>query len=190
MHNPNLAKLFLRAMKRDPFSKETLEIVANNSSGNVWFVGGYVFRTLARELYGSAEPAPDIDIIVARYHGPPRLPRGWKSVTNRYGNPKFKREGCKIDLIPIRNITRIKQKGLAPTIRNYLAGTPLTIQSLAFDVRNNRVVGAEGVRALKARTVGVHNRDEAQAWAETYNTTVRERITSKANAIGFTPLYD
>lgn len=180
------SRLFRRGTEHDTAFKEALSVVQNNNKGNCWIVGGYVFRTIARQLYGSAQPAPDLDIIAENPTIPPELPRGWKARANKFGSPKLIGPGEMIlDLIPLTAIHSVKQRGLRPSIRNYLSGVPLTIQAIAYDIRRRQMRGATGIRALQNRTVGINNIKELEYNAEISGHSPKDLLHNKAKPLGF-----
>lgn len=183
--------LFRRAAERDPRFRDACELIARNTRGRYWICGGYVFRTLARERYGTGQNAPDIDIMTEKRLPAPVCPEGWNLLQNRYGNHKFvRRDGLKVDVWCLHDMHGIRTLGLRTTLRNYLRCTPLTVQSIVYDVTRQRVIGAVGIRALASRTIAINHLVRAQQWSHKYGTPLERMILSKAQSIGFTPIYD
>jgi hypothetical protein len=133
-----------------------VEIVRNNCQGQFWLIGGMVYRTLASMLYGAAKPEIDLDFIVSRPNKKFDLPDGWRVERNRFGTDKLvSLNGLKIDFVPLEDVFSIKARNLEPTIDNFLTGVPLDIQSIAFDVENEVVIGNLGFSALLTKMVRV-----------------------------------
>ena len=149
-------------------------------------IGGFVYRMIVRELY-CVPVTSDIDfdfiveIIAQKFDSPP----GWVAVSNSYGNPKLKGPRYEIDLVPLDNIHSVLRRGLEPTIENFLSGTPLTVQSIAYDVSNGRVIGDIGVSAIRARTVGVNDVVQANHRAELKGKSVQELVREAADSLDF-----
>ena len=61
----HLSEKFSRLIEEDSKYKEAKEIVLLNSSGDIWLVGGRVYRNLANILYGILIPkSTDFDFII------------------------------------------------------------------------------------------------------------------------------
>jgi hypothetical protein len=118
-------------------------------SGKAWLIGS----TIPLVIEGLPHDR-DYDFLVEEV---PEL-SGWTARTNSYGNPKFCRGTVEIDVVPLRNVYTIQSSGrgipggMAATIENYLTGTPLTHQSVAYDVQAKQLVGDTGLHAIHTRT--------------------------------------
>jgi len=173
---------------------QAVDLVCQNAQGGVWVIGSYVFGSLASALY-DAPPScgdiscGDIDFIVENSCGAVQLPRGWSLQRNRCGNPKFVKDGLRVDYVPLSTVSSIVRRGLEPTIENYLRGTPLTVQSIAFDVRTSKVIGLVGMRAVQERTVAVHDPVELVIASELKGLSVEAYLTRKADKLRFTPVF-
>ncbi len=156
-----LDKRFAQELLEDPTFGEAVHILRQNSQGNLWLIGGGVFRKLASLLYDTPLLQADYDFIVESPVKRFSLPAGWRVTANRHGNPKFCHGVRSIDYVPLSNIHSIKERGLIPNIEHYLSGVPLTVQSIAYDIEKGALIGAIGLAALDTRTVEVHNASEA-----------------------------
>ncbi len=162
--------------------KEAEKIARMNSTGKVYLVGGSVYRTIARVLYGIKQPQTDFDFLVERVNEKLSFPLGTIVSDNGYGEkvkqlrwrsewggfeygwefPRFTSlDGIHVDLLDLKNVHSIRERQVLPTLENYLTGVPLTIQSIAFDSDNNVIVGEVWLQAIQERTVGVNNFTEA-----------------------------
>src|SRR3990167_4093868 len=153
----NITQSFLSGVKNCQEFIEALEIVKRNSSGKIWLIGGFVYRTITSQLYGLPKPEVDLDFVVENSVLEFDLPDGWIVNINRYGNPKLVNGKKKIDYVPLRNIHSIIQRKIEPTIENFLTGVPLTVQSVVYDVNENRVIGEIGINALQRKVVEANN---------------------------------
>ena len=135
-------------------------IVMDNSSDKVWLIGGSVYRNIAHILYGADKPEVDFDFIIERPKENIILPNGWKLGQNRYGNPKFLGSKFSIDFVPLHNISSILRRKLAPSIENYLTGTPLNVQSIAYDVMKGRLAGNIGLKAIAEKIIRINNKEK------------------------------
>lgn len=188
MEKSEIVRKYLGMMLKDNNFWTAWSLVSGNYSGGIWLVGGYVYRNLAQILHGTPKPHVDFDFIIkhAREAEEIQLPAGWKVEKNHYENPKFVSEKFCIDYIPLGNIESIKRRGLAPTIENFLTGTPLTVQSVAFDCITQEIVGDVGLRAILERAVGINDREQAEIAARNKGKTIEEYVREKAKALGFT----
>jgi len=174
-----------------PDFREQLEIVRRNSRGKIWVIGGFVYKTLASELYGREIKTKDVDFLVENPNPEIVLPEGWKITLNHFGNPKFiPPDGKeKPDFVPLARVYSILKRRLPPEIENYLSGTPLNVQSIAYEV-DGRIIGDAGISALEKRVVAVHNLDMAKDVAYwIYNKTVNDIIKKAADELGFQAEY-
>ncbi|HII14841.1 MAG TPA: hypothetical protein HA362_00850 [Nanoarchaeota archaeon] len=164
------------------------KIVLDNSSGKVWLIGGSVYRNIAHILYGADKPKVDFDFIIESPKENIILPKGWKLGKNHYGNPKFLGRRFSIDFVPLHNISSILRRKLAPSIKNYLTGTPLTVQSIAYDVKGGKLAGEIGLKAIAEKTIGINNKEQAQIYALKKGISIEEMVRRKSESLGFTPL--
>jgi len=136
-------------------------------------VGGGLSRTLISNLYGGVKTEVDYDFIVNTLNSQLILPDGWKVTTNKYGNPKLIKEKQTIDIMPLDTIHSIKRRKLTPTINHFLTGTPFTIQSLAYNIKSEELVGPIGIKAILTKTVGINNLKQAMYNTKLKGTTVK-----------------
>jgi hypothetical protein len=183
----NFTEVFLRFASQKPEFREAVDLVQQNSEGNVWLVGGYVCRGIIQELYSIPMGDYDFDFVV-EMEKEIVLPESWKKKVNSYGNPKLVGLDYEIDYIPLNNIHSIQRRGLKPTIENFLSGTPLTIQSIAYDVANGEVIGEAGMKAIEMRTVAINNPEQAQHRAQLKGKTIEELVIEIAAQFDFTPI--
>ena len=183
MTKEKLNSIFIKELSSNEAYKRALGVVRKNRSGRIWLIGGFVFRTLAYKLYGCKSPRKDFDFIVEDIIKLLILPKGWQELETKFGNPKLKKDNLVIDLISLSNIHSIRARNMKPTIKNFLSGTPLTIQSIAFDVDNQRLIGKIGLRSLKDKTVGINNREEYKYVYRIYGDLYS--VKRFANSLGF-----
>jgi hypothetical protein len=178
---------YLGLMLKDENFWIAWSLVSGNAFGGLWLIGGYVYRNLAHVLHDTPKPRADFDFIVehAKEAREIKLHNGWKVEKNRYGNPKFVSEKFCIDYVPLANIDSIKRRGFAPTIENFLSGTPLTVQSVAFSIITQELVGDVGLKAILERTIGVNDKEQAEIAARNKGKSVKEYAEEKADALGF-----
>lgn len=179
---------FHKAVKNSAEFNESVSLVKNNCQGGAWLIGGFVFRNIADSLYGTGKPKVDLDFIVADPLKDIDLPRGWHRGLNRYGNPKLtKEDGTSIDFVPLQSVHSIVRRQLPATIENFLSGTPLTIQSISYDINEHKIIGDIGTEALISKTVAVNDTQQAEIYAQKKKKSVSDIIQEKAKELGFSP---
>lgn len=179
------SRIFSEVVEKNDEYNKAIAILRNNNMGKIWLIGGYVYRTLASQLYKIQPPKIDLDFIVEKAPQKPALPPGWWVEKNNFGNYKYISKNLSLDIVPITNIHSIITNNLEPTIENYLLGTPLTVQSIAYDVTNKQVIGKVGIRAVSTRTVAIHNLGAIQYLSKKYDRSIDSYILEKANSLGF-----
>lgn len=161
------------------------DIARANSVGNVWLIGGGVYRTLAYLTYGVVSPSFDFDFIVEQQRPTLVLPSGWSEKRNRYGNLKLVSENMSIDLIPMDNIEHIVVRKIEPTFENLLAGTPLDVQSIGYNLGTREIIGEIGFGAINNKMVGVNDSEQLGIYAKKKDLRPERIIKDKASELGF-----
>ncbi len=185
----NCDDIFRREINRCAHFIEAVDVVRKNSSGDIWLIGGAVYRTLVHALYHTPKPAIDLDFIVEYETNGPNLENGWVQTKNRFGNPKLINGKVEIDYIPLDKIYSIIKRKMTPKIENYLSGVPLKIAAIAYDVKRGKLVDGGGLEAIKNRKVAVNNFFFANIAARKKGLTLREFILKKAASLNFTPTF-
>lgn len=175
-----------RQALQHPFFSEVVDLALRNSSGPIWIVGGFLYRNIAAELYGSMPFFADIDICVeGAVATEPYVPGGWSLTANRYSGRKFCCSGRAVDIWPMASTSSIIRRRVLPTIDNLLDGTPLTVQSIAYNVIDDKLIGDIGMKAIQSRTIAVNDAIQAEIFAARKNKTLAEIIREKADALDF-----
>ncbi len=157
----SLRRMLRMYLEQKPNYYRASRLARDNSRGGLWLIGGTVFRTLAHLMYGTPIPKKvDFDFICGGLPENFTCP-GWECRLNNYGNPKFIFADESIDLIPINTVSSIKRRKVAPTIENLLDGVPFTIQKIALNCLDWRLVDRGGIQALLNQEVRVNDPDEA-----------------------------
>ena len=184
--NDDITKLFLVSVNDSIEFQETIDIIQDNSSCNFWLIGGFIYRSIASKLYGLKKPKVDFDFIIEKPTEKILFPNSWRRTVNRYGNLKFiKNDGLEIDFVPLENVHSIIRRGLSPSIENFLTGTPLNIQSIAYDVKNKIIKGDVGIKALVQQIVAVNDFEQAKIYSARKGKLINNIIQEKALSLGF-----
>ncbi len=191
-------EIFEQFLKTYPDFPEISEIARRNSrgmgrrgSGRVWIIGGFIYRPIIKKLYGEIPELSQIDIDFLIERGPAKedlyIPKGWEPKITNSGYPYLEKEKIRIDLNYLFSFHSIIRRSLRPRFKHFFTGTPLDIQSIAYDLtdKNIGVIGKHGIDAIKRRIVKVNNLEEAKFEAEKRGTSVEELVTQKAKELGF-----
>lgn len=181
----NLSEIYTVFMSSDKNFMTASSIVLENSLDRIWLIGGAVYRNLAHILHGTDIPEADFDFIIEKPKEKIILPKGWVQGRNHYGNAKFLGSGFSIDFVPLENISSILRRKLAPTIENYLTGTPLTVQSIAYDIKEFMLIGNVGIKAIMEKSAEINNKEQAQIYASKKGISIEEMIKIKSESLGF-----
>lgn len=164
--------------------QEILDILSHNTSGNLYLVGGFVYRSLALRLQGKEfGTLPDLDFVTDKIDFK-SIPKEWKVGNNKYGGLKITTARFSIDIDEFRHHVNIKHLSLPHTVNSYLLAVPLNIQSIAYDVRNKNILGDIGIESLNERKICVNN----QAIFNLERAKRIEKILDKARDLGYTPV--
>ena len=190
----SLGELFQAAVRNDRRFAEAVKIARKNHPSSIWLIGGFLYRTLAIELHGSPALAPevDFDFLVDAPTASlfvPQACQGWEIVRNEYGNPKYRQGSFQIDFVPLPSVAHIIRRKVDPTIRNFLTGTPLTIQSLAYDVLGGQITGPIGIKALFGGKIEVNDPASAAFYSLKKKKPISQIIQEKAEELNFTPVH-
>ena len=186
-------EIFEKFLKGYPDFPEISDIAERNSQGGIWIIGGFVYRNIIRNIPGYGEISEpeivDIDFMLERSSKERDLyaPKGWDFKISEYGNPYLVREKTRIDLNYLRNFHSITTRKLEPNMEHFFTGTPLNIQSIAYDLtdKNVGVIGECGIDAIKRRLVKINNSEEAGYDAQIKGVSLEEFVIKKAKELGF-----
>ncbi len=181
----NITAIFNGLADKQSDYSAALRLVQQNSRGRIWVVGGFVYRSLAAELYATPPPRCDFDFLVEEREPVLHLPAGWDERKNSHGNPKLISEGYWIDLIPMDSQWYFIKHGITPSIEGFLEHAPLTIGSIAYDTVDQKILGEVGQKALHDKTVTVHDAEAAAYVAQLKAKTIEELVQEKAESLGF-----
>lgn len=169
---------------KDPVFLEVLDLVKQNSKGKIWVIGGFLYKNLKNILYGGEIYNGDIDFIVEERNDVLKSVNGWEIQTNNYGSQNYVRDSNKMSFTGIGKAVRVS--GLEnPTIEKFIEETPLNIQSIAYDLVDNKIVGEKGIGALKNRTVKINNKEQADYYAKRKGRELEEIMKEKAKELEF-----
>jgi len=175
------SEIFKKCIKGDKRLEEALELIRQNSKGRIWLVGGYVFRNLAHALYGTPKPnGCDFDFVAEELTETNLLP-GWRVKQNTYGSPKFYKGTLTIDLWPLKDTKSIIRRKLEPTIENFLTGVSFTVQSIAYDLCQSKIIGEIGIRALETKTIDIHDLEDLETYTNKRGIATEDYIREKFN---------
>jgi hypothetical protein len=72
-----------------------------------------------------------------------------------------------------------------PTIENFIKHTPLTIQSIAYDIYEDKIIGEKGIQALLMKEVDINHTPQAEFYAQRKNKSLEQIILEKIKELNF-----
>ena len=162
-----LSRVLKKELAGIPQYQETLKILMDNSKTEIWLVGGMVYKTLINKLYKTFLVTHDLDFLTHK-QAQLDLPVGWSEQKTKHGEPRLQNGEIRVDIMWLENMHSIIERGLDYKVEHYLSGVPLTIQSIAYDVRGKTLLGEAGIDAILSKTVKVMNQDEYNYCSKTY----------------------
>ena len=179
-------KKFLKASSEFP---EIFDIAQRNSQGRIWIIGGFIYRNIIRKIYGEIpdQKTVDVDFLIEEKpeQGHLYLPEEWHPKMTDYGNLYLTKDNVRIDLNFLFNFHSILARNLRPRISHFFTGTPLNIQSIAYDFSKKEVTGWLGVNSIRRKTVKVNNSNEARYEAQKRGISIEDLVKEKANELNF-----
>lgn len=170
-------------LENNSFYKEALSLIKCNSIGKIYLTGSFVFKTIIKE---TAESNKEIDFLCDELVSDLFLPNEWNVKINKFGHPSFVKEDYKIDPIQLTKHINIVRKNLPPTLDSYLISVPLNIQSIAYDIEENKIIGNIGIKAIQDKVIKFNNKDHAEYSCQNFHKySVEDMIIKMANSIGF-----
>lgn len=182
----DLTKLF--SFQDIPNYLDIIKLLESNTSGKVYMLGGGVFRQIASKYWHVNIDYRDFDFVATEVVDDLVLPFGWVGQKNSYGAHKIFTGETSIDLWSHSQQHSIISRDIPFTIESVLQLTPLTIQSIAYDLQEGVVMGHAGLEAIRSRTVGVNCLDQAKHYCSLKGCTVNEFVQQKAAALNFRPI--
>jgi len=195
----NLTEHFKNGVKNSRDFLEALQIAKNNIvGGNIWVMGGTVYRSIVRSLYDYAiEENFDFDFIVENPVNTKNisLTSGWKLIRTGLGEPRFVKDNKQIDFVFIDNSVnppdkkKVNKMTIQEKIESYFRHVMLTVQAIVYDVNADKVYGKLASSALKRKLIEVNNLDECLSFCKRRKISVREFFRRKAESLNFTAIY-
>lgn len=187
----DFSEIYQKFAESDGRLNEAYEIARTNSKGNIWIIGGYVYRNLARMIYDEKNHYSleniDIDLLVEEPGKTFNLSEEWKVKWTPFSNLRFTKGRRKIDLNLLQSLQWLWARNLnrPHTIYDFLENTALNIQSIVFDFGKKEIEGDIGMQAIRMAKVFVNNHQSARFQAMTKGISIDELIMQKAHEIGF-----
>lgn len=159
-----------------------------HASEKLYLVGGYLYRNLAKNLYGIALPDKcDIDFLAENIDFQ-KLPKNWKiDGHNPKGLPpeckgyRIQTESCSFDLSLFGDHASSIMMKSAPSIDTYLKFVPLSIHSIAYDLSGGILIGEIGLSSLTEKMIWFNNKQALLLNREYWT----RKIEEKAKELGF-----
>lgn len=160
--------LFERSLIDYPFEK-FLNIAKKHSEGKIWVIGGFVYRNIIQELYGTPyEKRPiDIDFLVESHVRKAIRQRRWKHSVTDTGELCFtKGNRYKISINSFASFHSIASRPSHPDalsrprhldIEYFYKFNPLDIQAISYDCDERIVEGEKAFEAIQNKLIAVNN---------------------------------
>lgn len=186
----DFTEIFLEEANKYPEFIEAKEIAKKNSKGNLFLIGGFIYRNIAANLYGTKKPEIDLDFISEKISEDIFLPERWKLSKSRMGCLKFVGPEYNIDLVHLKDIFSIEMFGLKPEMDSFFSTTPLNIQSIAYDFSRNKIIGEKGIEALEKRILIPINKEKIRNYvAEKKEMSFENYIKKYAKELNFDYIF-
>lgn len=174
---------------KDPVFIEVFNLVKINSEGKVYLMGGFLYKNIANYLYGEKKVYNyDIDFFVDKRNNEILPVKGWKIEKNSYGHENYIRENNRMSFTEIGKSIRVS-KIKPETVESFIRETPLNIQSIAYDLEGDKIIGEEGINAIINKKICINNLGQASFYAERKGKTLEQIIEEKAREVGFTAVH-
>ena len=195
----NLAKNFEESIREDKEYQEAINIVLQNSAeGKVWAVGGAVFRNIVSNLYNSKKKTVfDFDFIteIGLEMGKLNIPEKCKLTKTSFGDLRIIKEARQIDIWPLNKAVhssdqeRVSEMSTEEKLESYFKRVPLTVQAIAYDIKNKEITGKEGIKAILNKEIKVNNIKQCLNFCKNRRISIRNFIESRSGDLNFKAFY-
>lgn len=180
-----------KSFLNDALNNDSYYITARNlvlkvcSPSSLWLIGSSVYGNIINRLYGTKKPPKDYDFIFDGNLDYSSIPDYLKTKLNHFGSLKMAGRDYEIDLVPLENVMFIVSKNLKPSIETFLSTTPLNIQSIAYDVIDDELMGEIGIDCIIQRLIFVNDPDSAKDDERIYGRPIEDLMKGKSLEYGF-----
>lgn len=184
----NYESLFLRGMKLDENFIKAFAFANKHKKGKLYVIGGAVYKTIITQLHGISIQVKDYDFLADSFSEihEKDLPYLWKLGQTSFGSPHiYCGNALKVDLISLEKYDPLYKREHPATADDFLSEVPLTIQSIAFDVKASKLIGKIGIDSIEKELVLVNNGEALNKYVAKKNFTAQDYIERKAKSIGF-----
>ncbi len=195
----DLTKFFEQSFEKNENFLDAISIVRQNSDGGkTWVVGGLVFRNIVGALDPTnQENIFDFDFIIEKEINKGKLivPKGWGLIETHFGDPRLVKGNMQIDIWSLNKAIDPGDKGAIENmttnekLESYFRRVPLTIQAIAYDVENKKIIGEKGIKAIKDKLIEVNKPEECLSFCKARKISVRNFISKKAKDLNFKAIY-
>lgn len=181
-HMQKYSDIIQKAIKEDFEFQKSLEIVKKNSNGKIWIMGSFVFRNIASAIHNLPKPVfKDYDFVVEELNKNVNIDNN----LNTFGGLKIKNKEVSIDIWELRKTYLITRLNLEPTIENCLKTASLSIQSIAFNLEENKILGSVGLRSILEKNISVNNMQNFKYYTERKGLSLEEYLKNQIKKWGF-----
>lgn len=162
----HLANLFKEYSAKSPTFEESFELIQEISDGKIWLIGSFIYGNLTKLYHHDSNIEKqfyrDIDFIAERAKkdmGVKSAAKGWEIYFTSYNSISFAKNGRTVDLNYLPNFLPVTMTKLQnPEIEDVLDYAPLTIQTFAYDCKEEKIIAKKSGRdSLLSKTIMVNN---------------------------------
>lgn len=186
----NMSEVFLHVVEGNQQFLESLTLVQKNSEGQIWVIGGFVYKNIASVLYGDPKPTGDIDFLVEKLKDSLDIPAEYVCGKTSLGSLRLKKSNFQVDIVKLANVYTIKKINAPECVGSYLDSTPLTVQSIVYDMTRQQIIGDVGIAAIIDKTVKIHNLDNLSEYCEQKGISIESYVRKHAESLGFKAIYN
>ncbi len=182
----NYSIIIKKAIEEDGEFQRALKIVQRNSDGKIWVAGSFVFRNLASAIHNLPKPVfKDYDFIVEKINKKLEVEQGMNFTLNTFGGVKIVNGSITIDVWEPKDVYLATD----PSIENYLKTVSLNIQSIAYSIENNKVLGEIGLDAITNKKIAINNLNKLKYYTNKKGITIENYIDQKVKNWGFEDFF-
>lgn len=185
-----LTDIFLESVSSDDLFKLAQLIVNDDkhTKGPRYVIGSFIYKKLIKALYRLDLTEPkEINYLVSRHRSKDTftLPERWKLKYEK-GNPFiYSHDDRKLTISTLSSFHFIRNGQRSESIGSYLGCVPFNINSIAFDLQSNRIIGKAGIEAISERILRVSNMEAARHYVKKNKIDkLDEHLREKAETLG------
>lgn len=164
----NYAQILQKKLEEQPY-QEITGILQKVCRGELFLIGGFVYRTLVTSIHNTPSDKYDMDFCVQGTVDDSQTKILFESCEShpKFNGLRIRHKTIPIDLFTLNNFIRIKTRNTTPSIHEYLKQVPFTIQAIAYNIRNKSIINGGAIQAIMSKEIAVNNKEnflQEQEW--------------------------